>query len=244
MASQADQVVLFDLASKQGTSWSLNPWKTRFMLNYKNINYTTKWMEYPDLQAHFEPHIPGGIDGGQYTIPTITLPDGTWHMDSRNIATVLEAKYPQPPLKLDSPMHAKLADVLPGLLGALRGNYLPTIPKRILNEASVPYWYRTREEKVGSTLDELEAKEGGQAGFANAEGRLKAVTEMLKENSEGPFLEGGAVTYADFVWAGFLLFWQRIGDDKFEAILERTGDPKVHLDLLKAVEPWSKRNDH
>lgn len=32
----------------------LNPWKTRFLLNYKNLNYKTEWTEYPDLRKKLE----------------------------------------------------------------------------------------------------------------------------------------------------------------------------------------------
>jgi glutathione S-transferase len=65
----SSQVTLYDLPSQQGTSWSLNPWKSkpfllitysinyntykmhpaRMILNYKPIAYTTQWVEYPDL---------------------------------------------------------------------------------------------------------------------------------------------------------------------------------------------------
>jgi hypothetical protein len=65
----SSQVTLYDLPSQQGTSWSLNPWKSepsfvitysisyvanniylaRMILNYKSIAYTTQWVEYPDL---------------------------------------------------------------------------------------------------------------------------------------------------------------------------------------------------
>lgn len=72
----ADQVIFYDLASRQGKGWSLNPWKgksrmlfnfcstcwefsaddipARLVLNYKNIPYETEWLEYPDLRPTFE----------------------------------------------------------------------------------------------------------------------------------------------------------------------------------------------
>lgn len=63
------QVILYDLPSQQGTSWSLNPWKSkqyntlpsvvlmttaRMILNYKDIDYKTEWIEYPDLAPTFK----------------------------------------------------------------------------------------------------------------------------------------------------------------------------------------------
>lgn len=244
MASESKQpIVLFDLPSKQGTAWSLNPWKTRLVLNYKNLDYRTEWVEYPDLKTRFEPHVPGGVNNA-YTIPTIMLPDGTYYMESRQIAGVIEQAYPEPSLHLDSPILQKVMDIMPKLMPALRGNYIPVIPQRILNEASLEYWYATREKTVGMKLDELEKTAGGEKGFVEAEPKLKEITALLKAKSDGPFFDGNTVTYADFVWVGFLVFWQTIGNDKFELLLKHTGDAKVHEELLKAVEPWSKRNDH
>lgn len=48
-------LVLFDLPSKDRCHcWSLNPWKTRLLFNYKGLDYTTEWVEYPDIKSTFE----------------------------------------------------------------------------------------------------------------------------------------------------------------------------------------------
>jgi glutathione S-transferase len=242
MAAQA-KITLFDLASKDGNKcWSLNPWKARFVLNFKGLDYQTEFVEYPDLKPRLAPHFDKPLD--QYTSPTIQYTDGRYIMDSKAIAQTIDKDHPQPSLHLDSSYLTKLEEILPRLMPALSGHYIPTVPKRLLNEASVPYWYKTREAKFGMTLDELEKSQGGETGWSKAEPMLKQVTEALKENPLGPFFAGKTVSYADFVWAGFLIFWRRIGDDKFSEVLKRTGDPAVHEALLKAVEPWSERDDH
>jgi hypothetical protein len=46
----SSQTILYDLPSKQGTAWSLNPWKTRLILNFKGIDYKTEWVEFPDVE--------------------------------------------------------------------------------------------------------------------------------------------------------------------------------------------------
>lgn len=239
MSSQ--KIVLLDLASKDGNKcWSLNPWKTRLVLNFKGLDYETEFLEYPNLKTRIEPH----ISASAYTSPTIRYTDGKYIMDSKAIVEVIEKDHPEPSLHLDSPYLSKLEELLPQIMPALQPNYIPVIPKRLLNEASVPYWNETREAKIGMPLDEFEKTKGGDPSFSQAEPLLKQVTELLKENPYGPFFTGKTVSYADFVWAGFLIFWRRIGEDKFSELLKRTGDAKVHEDLLKAVEPWSKRDDH
>lgn len=234
------RIILFDLASKDGKAWSYNPWKTRFVLNFKGLDYETEWLEYPDLMPRLQPH----ISAAAYTSPTICYTDGRCIMDSKAIAAAIEKDHPSPSLHLDSPYLRQVDDILgPRIMPALRGNYTPLVPKRLLNEASVEYFVRKREERVGMKLDELEKTEGGELGFAKAAPLLRQVTGWLKEN-DGPFFMGTTVSYADFVWAGFLIFFRRIGSNDFSHLLEQTGDPSLHLNLLAAVEPWSRRDDH
>ncbi|CAN8096335.1 unnamed protein product [Discula destructiva] len=238
--AQDQKIILFDLASKDGKTWSYNPWKTRFVLNFKRLDYETEWLEYPDLKTRLQPH----ISAATYTSPTIRHADGRYIMDSAIIAAVIEKDHPSPSLHLDSPYLEHLNEILtPQIMPVLRGNYTPLVPKRLLNEPSVGYFTREREKRVGMTLDLLEKTEGGDLGFARAEPLLHQVTGWLKEN-EGPFFMGATISYADFVWAGFLIFFRRIGDDKFGHLLEKTGDPSLHLGLLAALEPWSKRDNH
>lgn len=243
MAAAQDKIILFDLASKDGNRcWSLNPWKARFVLNFKGLDYQTEFVEYPDLKPRLAPHFDTPLDA--YTSPTIRYTDGRYIMDSKVIAQTIDKDHPEPPLHLDSPYLTKLEEILPNLMPALSGNYVPFIPKRLLNDASLPHWYSTREAKFGMKLDELERSQGGEPGWSKAEPLLRQVTDALKENPYGPFFAGKTVSYADFVWAGFLIFWRRIGDDKFSEVLKRTGDPAAHEALLKAVEPWSERDNH
>ncbi|TVY25310.1 hypothetical protein LHYA1_G005422 [Lachnellula hyalina] len=50
------KLTLYDLPSKgHCRCWSLNPWKTRLALNFKNIDYKTEWIEYPDIASRLSP---------------------------------------------------------------------------------------------------------------------------------------------------------------------------------------------
>ena len=170
-------------------------------------------------------------------------------MDSLKIAHALEERYPDPPLRMDSPYLTKLVNEKDGLMAPLRaamfGNFVARVPEVLLNEASIPYWEETRNKRVGMPIKEYEALHGGKAGFeAAGRGGMKEVTAMLKEHPEGPFFEGKEVGYADFVWAGFLLFLKRGGEDLYEGAVEVSGDRSVHDALLEAVRPWAERDDH
>ena len=160
---------------------------------------------------------------GTWTIPTVKFPDGTYLMDSRKIVERVEKEHPEPSIHLDSPTLAKLEEIMPRIMGPLRPIYFTTVPERLLNEERVPYWQETRSKLAGMPLDQLNREKGGQVAW-NAAKPIKTPS------------------YADFVWAGFLIFMQRnqVIDDLYNV----SGDSQLHKDLLEATAPWHKRNDH
>ena len=180
-----------------------------------------------------------------YTVPTVRFPDGTYVMDSRRIAEAINERYPTPAIQMESKYYTWLEKNYSALMTDLQGVYMPLIPARLLNEASVPYWHETRSENVGMPLDQLAKERGGDVAWGLVEPLLKEVAGMLKENGDGPFFLGKEVSYADFWWAGFLLFVKEIGEDLWEELMRRSGEnAKAHEELLEAVRPWSERNDH
>ncbi|KAI1103654.1 putative glutathione S-transferase [Jackrogersella minutella] len=234
------EIVFFDLPSRPPCkTWTANLWKTRLFLNYKGLPYKTEWIEYPDIKPRFEGHLP---KADIYTCPTVILPDGKWVMDSTKIAEALEERYPEPSTHLDSPYLPKVSESLTGIMIAIRAVYIPGVFFNLLNEASLGYFRRTREEFLGVTIEEF--AKGAAGAWEKAAPHAEKITALLKENSDGPFFEGKTVGYVDFIWAGYLLFMEAIGKDVLAEALKVTGDAEVHLKLLEAVRPWSERADH
>jgi glutathione S-transferase len=200
----------------------------------------------PQPQILTPSRVPPDNEPPPYTLPAIQLPDGTYVMDSYQIADVIEAKYPSPPLRIDRDLVGRLRETMGPGVARLRPCFTAQGPKRWLSEASIEYWTRTRTARLGMPLDELEAQRGGRRAWEEAAPAFRAVTAMYREGAnEGPFLAGKEVQFADFVWIAYLLFWRTIGeDDLFQELLKSTGDPELHLRLLTAAEPWSSRNDH
>jgi glutathione S-transferase len=185
-----------------------------------------------------------------YTIPTVRFPDGKYMMDSLEIAKHIEANYPSPSIDFDWSFTEKIQGLINELMAlgtGVRGVFLITCPERLLNPRSVEYWIDTRSKKLQKPLSELTPDERGGKAWDHASRTLQKVTELLKEKS-GPFFKGDTVCYADFCWAGFLLFMGRQGEDVFEKMISVSGDVQgkdnVHLKLLEAVKPWSARDDH
>ncbi|KAI0441146.1 putative glutathione S-transferase [Xylaria telfairii] len=241
----ASKIVLFDLGSSgpQNKAWNLNAWKTRFLLNYKGLDYKTEWLEYPNIKPRLQGHFPE--DTNLYTVPTAIMPDGTYIMDSWNIAKAIEKDYPSPSLHLDSPLREKVEGHLATGREALKPIYAANIVRRLLKECNHAYWHETRSKAIGMPLDQFEKEQGGDGKpYKAAAPHFQAVTAILKEDPSGPFFMGSTVSYTDFIWAGFLIFCRRIGDDVFQSVLESTGDGAAHLKLLGALERWSARDDH
>ncbi|KAM5355337.1 hypothetical protein ACJ41O_001983 [Fusarium nematophilum] len=239
----SEQITLFDLPSRPPrAAWSLNPWKTRFLFNFKGLDYKTEWLEYPTIKPTLEPHVSANESTGTWTIPTVKFPDGTYLMDSRKIVERVEKEHPEPSVHLDSPVLARLEEIMPRLMPPLRPVYFTTVPERLLSEESVGYWHETRSKMVGMPLDQLNKEKGGQQAWDAAQPVLHEVEALLKESSDGPFFLGKTPSYADFVWAGFLIFIQRNG--LIDELYNVSGDGQLHKDLLEATAPWHKRNDH
>ncbi|KAI1374197.1 putative glutathione S-transferase [Hypoxylon crocopeplum] len=237
------EIVFFDLPSRPPKkAWSYNPWKTRFVLNFKGIPYKTEFIEYPEIKPRFQDHFPK--DTEEFTVPTIILPDGTWVMDSWKIAEVLEEKYPEPSILLDSPYLKKLRGVLSQVMEPLTAIKVCNVYNNILSEASQPYFRRTREEDIGKTFEKLAEEQSDEAAWKASEPYFHQVTAFLQENPEGPFFEGKTPGFADFVWAGNLIFFIRMGGNVFADALKASGDADTHLKLLEGLKPWSERDDY
>lgn len=183
-------------------------------------------------------------DEPHYVVPAVVLPDGTYIMGSPKIAEVLNKLHPEPQVILDPHGYTEFIAFVRAVMDALEPVYFTAVPWRLLNEASVPYFESTREKDAGMPLEKFWKERGGDICWTQAEPPLRGVTALLKENQGGPFFLGEAVSIADFVWAGLLIWFRRMGeDDYFQEILKRSGDGQVHLDILKAVEPWCKKID-
>ncbi|KAI9838844.1 MAG: hypothetical protein M1819_004050 [Sarea resinae] len=234
-------ITLYDLGSKQGQSWSGNVWRTRLLLNYKQLPYQTHFLEYPDLRPFLSSKgiPPGGEGTSAYTVPTLQIGD-RYIMDSAAIATEVERLYPTPALPLETPAGTKLRSKLSAVSSAIDPIIKPQVPKTILNEASQEYFYSTRRERHGMPLEQLEAEHGGSAAWEKVDEACRDLAQTLRENG-GPFVEGKEPVYADFVTVAFLEFAKRAGQHIFERLVGPYPELKA---LYEACKPWLARNDH
>ncbi|KAF1841199.1 uncharacterized protein K460DRAFT_322182 [Cucurbitaria berberidis CBS 394.84] len=237
-------VVLYDIPSKQGTAWSLNPWKTRMILNFKGVDYKTEWIEYPNLAPTLksfglppnDKDAPGYFT--DYSSPAIRYADGTFGMDSWPIAHQLEKHYPSPSLYLDDPVVVQIRDHVFKLMGPLVPHLIPKVPL-ILSETSATYFYETREKAFGAPLQEIERTKATEQCWEDAKAPAKEAGDLLRKN-DGPFFLGETVSYADFILVGLFQMVSRINGDIFPRFLAL--DPAFPK-LYEASKQWLEKDD-
>ncbi|KOS19318.1 hypothetical protein ESCO_001411 [Escovopsis weberi] len=196
-------------------------------------------LEYPSIKPSFEHAFAEKL--AAYTIPVVRFPDGTHVMDSGRIADAIEARYPEPSIRMDSPYVAKVEELMTQIVPSIFGLFVNRVPERLLNTVSADYFRPTREQRVGMPLDQYEKVAGGQIAIDKARPFIQQLTALLGENAGGPFFMGDTVCYGDLTWAAFLIFSRRVGEDMFEEIMSMVGDRGVHERLLEAIAPWAKR---
>ncbi|QRV89953.1 glutathione S-transferase [Ceratobasidium sp. AG-Ba] len=220
-ATRENPLVLFDIPSKVGP-WSPNTWKTRLVLNYKNIPYRVEYVSHPDIEALFKNlGVPPTWEGiPPYMLPMIADPSSdsnknpTYVSDSFKIALYLEDKYPSPQYPSLFPpgtraFHSLFTETFTALFEPLRPTLLPLVGRPgFLDSRGEEYFRRTRGERFGKPLDQV-AKEDGPRSWEEAREKWNAFGKHLAQNKSGPFVMGDQISYADLM-LGALFYWVRV----------------------------------
>jgi hypothetical protein len=147
------------------------------MLNYKEIPYTTEWIDLADIAPRLDsygvkpnpPQTAGAAVGVRYTLPAIKLSDNTFIMDSFKIATIFESEYPKPTLRLDEGLYEEAQSLVFKTAVPLFPEYMPCIRDNLITEHSLPYWKKSREGLFGMSIDEFQKTKGGEKAWEAAE---------------------------------------------------------------------------
>ncbi|KAM3425626.1 hypothetical protein BST61_g7571 [Cercospora zeina] len=245
----SDEIIFYDLPSR-GTPkcWSLNPWKARLALNFKNLAYKTEWVEYPDVAPTFRsfgipPNSPSLNPNAEYSIPAIKLPGNKHIMDSLAIAHELERLYPEPSLQLaNNDYAARMQSAVMELWSSLQPIAVPRVPEMVLNPKSEEYFNTTRAKRFGMPLTELaKSDRAGEQAWKGAEQAMDAIIAMLEENT-GEFVQGDEAGFADFILAGVFRF-SEIVDKEGDLFGRLMGHHDAFRQHYEACKPWLERDD-
>lgn len=221
------------------------------MLNYKGIPYTTEWIDLTDIAPRLEsygvkpnpPETVGAAVGVRYTLPAITLSDGTFIMDSFKIATFLESQYPERPLRLDEGLHEEAQGLVFKSALPLFPEYMPCIRDNLITEHSLPYWKQSREGLFGMSIDEFQKTKGGEKAWKAAEPGLQALSKFLSEHKrdDGPYILGSQISYGDLILVAFLESSRRTSGEIFKRIMDFHENI---ASLYKACSKWLERSSY
>ncbi|KAI4290365.1 MAG: hypothetical protein L6R35_000354 [Caloplaca aegaea] len=244
----ASQITLFDLPSKPTNKcWSANAWKTRLVLNYKSIPYTTEWIEFADIAPHHKalsippnpenPNLPKDFPSA-YTIPAVHfLKDGTYMQDSLAIARELEKRYPSPSLHLDTPQQAAMEALWSKMITSILPALTPNVVANVMTERSVPYFVETREKAFNIKISDWEKIDADTA-WAEVAPVLTGFGDVLREKG-GPFALGAEPSFADFIVVAVMQFLKAIGNGTFDRFV---GADEALGRLYEASKQWADKD--
>ena len=162
-------------------------------------------------------------------------------MESKAIALALEQEFPEPSVRLDSPVLKLVEEAMAVVYRYLRFVLMPRMPRECLSGPTIAWHREARKQSFGMTLEEVEAQYGGEPAWEKATPGLERVAAILKHDANGPFCLGSTPSYADFLIIGFLEWCRCLGGGTFERVV---GIDEAFKDVYDACGPWLERNDH
>ena len=201
--------------------FSSHSWKAVMSLAHKGLDFSevpTPFTEIPAIENGFSSTVPLLVD------------DGRLVRDSFDIALYLEQAYPGRPTLFAGQGGEALSRVVEGYVQMILHPALTKIIVKDIYDRLAPddqaYFRRSREERLGATLEQIEA--GHEAAIAAFRPLLEPVRHMLKFQ---PFIGGASPLFADYILFGALQ-WARVvspkgivaGDDPMNDWYERCLD--------------------
>ncbi|KAI1338826.1 hypothetical protein F5Y15DRAFT_98989 [Xylariaceae sp. FL0016] len=240
--SESNTILFYDIASGPPVRpFAPNPWKTRYALNFKRVNYKTQWTELPDvtkvrksLEADPVRWHPSGE--AFYTLPVIKdTATGKVIGDSFDIAVYLDKKYPDGPslfphssIGIHKAFNTQADAAFPSG-GALFHENLPFNPETA-EQSKLEFGRR-----LGMKWEDLVVT--GEARREVLDAYKVTLGDFAKnyQYSDGPFLHGQDVSYADFIVGGWLMMLSETVAE-FDEILTWHGGlwKRIH----SALEPY------
>jgi glutathione S-transferase len=183
--------------------FSPHSWKVVMALSHKQLDFVerpTPFTEIRSIEDGFSPTVPVLDDGGRLV------------RDSFDIALYLEEAYPDRPTLFGGDGGTALSRMVEGYVQTILQAALMKIIVKDIHDCLAPadqvYFRTTREQRLGRTLEEVEADHASE--LAAFQPRLEPVRHMLKFQR---FLGGEGPLFADYILFGALQ-WARVVSPK------------------------------
>ncbi|KIJ39892.1 hypothetical protein M422DRAFT_32497 [Sphaerobolus stellatus SS14] len=259
--SSEPKITFYDLTSSlKPQVWSPNTYKTRYVLNYKQIPYKTVWTSFPDIESTL---VKAGAEGLPkinrledpsrlwYTVPAIKDESGAEPViiiGAVEIAEYLEEKFP------DRPVFPKTGKALEHAVISYFDTavwpkfFMPIMPLtyEILDEKAKPYFYETRTIWFGKKIEEFSPEGAVRDGqWKDLEAGFNTLAAFYDKNGANvDFIAGGAnPTFADFYIASNLMWIKCVSREEWKNRgVEQWSNGRWGR-LLKRLEEWESPRD-
>jgi glutathione S-transferase len=207
------------LSTHPKTWWSPNTYKTRLVLNYKQIPYTTIGVHYPDIaEVSQKLGLSANERWPQWTVPIIEH-DGKVVRDSYAIAKYLDQQFPERPV-LGEECEKWAEYIRKNLVLAVWPMTGPMVPT-ILDERDRKFFEVTRKLPERQETHEKVAE---------------AMKPMIEGIKKGGYVYGGTVHYADFLLGSILIWILRTKESDFVKVMNLAGIEKWWEDISQYME--------
>ena len=183
--------------------FSPHSWKIVMALAHKGLDFDERPMPFTA--------IPAIENGFSATVPVLS-DDGRLVRDSFDIALHLEETYPDRPALFAGQGGRALSRMVEGYVQMTLHPALSRIIIKDIHDCLAPedqaYFRPSREQRLGRTLEEIEAGHGAE--LAALQPLLEPVRHMLKFQ---PFVGGAGPLFADYILFGALQ-WARVASPK------------------------------
>jgi glutathione S-transferase len=190
--------MLFDLAGRDGRSFSTNSWRIKLTLAHKGLAFDATPTPFTRI---------GEIGDGSFKTVPVIHDHGTWVGDSWKIAGYLEDTYPDTPSIFGGPAGRDFARFIQHWQESQISPFAITLIVTDLYDSVVPedreYFRTSREKRLGKPLEEAVAGRERRV-----EGFRKLLEPLRRRVCEQPFLGGDRPMYADYVAFGPFM-WAR-----------------------------------
>lgn len=221
------RIVLYDVRSKlDPPAWSPNVWKVRFVLNFKQLPYTTEWLSFPDIAKQLSAAgvPPTRTEKPLYTVPAIIDNTDGKHpvflSDSSLIVSYLEKTYPRPSIFPGGSEGVQMSYVSAINEYVYMAMYYMVIPTttRILEGRDLEYYVASRKDFVGIALEDMFPVERRDAMWANLRRGLDELSALVDRQGASSkrrwvFSPVDSPSYADFLLGAIFIWFEKAGPE-------------------------------
>lgn len=198
-------ILLHELALDHGVLSSPYCWTVRFALAHKGLDYATAPTSFTGITAI--------CGGGQTTVPVLE-DGGRIIADSWAIAEHLEQAYADRPSLFGGALGRAYARfVLSTFTTHVAKAGIKVVVGEVFKKVQPrdrDYYRASRAQRLGMSIEEFTAAPASER-IAALRATLEPLRAVLKDQ---PFLSGGAPLHADYIAAGFLMWWRAVSPEK------------------------------